>query len=340
MKPLQCGSIGYSTEQGLGYLMKDFYDHGVISKVLLVRHPRHPFKDDWYPKGTPEVNPRSITGLVVEEFLDGIDTLLLWESPFDWSILPLAAKHNTKTVLVPMYEWWPKRPPHLPDKFICPSLLDLDYFAGMVSEVCFLPVPVDSLNWLPRSKAFCFLHNAGHIGHREHKGTRQLLEALKHVKSHIQLTIRCQYPGMIEKMAESVGVLNDSRLTLVSKTVPRERLFGGFDVYVAPEKLNGCSLPLQEAFAHGLLVISTDRYPMNTWLPKEPLIPVKKTFWTNITPSYLDVEESVVDPVDIAAKIDEWHGKDIGEFSERGRQWAVENSWEQMTPKWVKELTP
>ena len=40
-------------------------------------------------------------------------------------------------------------------------------------------------------------------------------------------------------------------------------------MFVFPEKFNGLSLPLQEARAAGMLVLATDRFPMNTWLPRE-----------------------------------------------------------------------
>ena len=32
------GSIVYATEQGLGYLAKDFYDNGIIDLVCIERH--------------------------------------------------------------------------------------------------------------------------------------------------------------------------------------------------------------------------------------------------------------------------------------------------------------
>jgi len=34
------GAIVLATDQGLGYLAKDFYDNGIINKVLIYKHSR------------------------------------------------------------------------------------------------------------------------------------------------------------------------------------------------------------------------------------------------------------------------------------------------------------
>ena len=44
------GSIVYATDQGLGYMAKDFYDHGLIDEVLVHPHTKRDNHFDWYPK--------------------------------------------------------------------------------------------------------------------------------------------------------------------------------------------------------------------------------------------------------------------------------------------------
>ncbi len=119
---------------------------------------------------------------------------------------------------------------------------------------------------------------------------------------------------------------------------PADTLWTEGDVFVFPEKFNGLSLPLQEARAAGMLVVSTDRFPINTWLPKEPLIQVSDTRMTRLGGHLTEFDEAIVDPRDIAAKIDEWYGRDISEYSEQGRMWAARNSWEILKPKYMEIL--
>lgn len=334
---VRIGAVGYATTQGLGYLMKDFYDHGVVQEVLIFRHPHgdRTTHIEWYPSTTSIVVGRPFQRDVTVRFLRKIDILLCFETPFDWTILEYCKQIGIKTCLIPMYEWSLQHPPHEFDLKICPSRLDQDYFPGSP----FLPLPVNPETWKLRTKALRFLHNAGHIGSRNHKGTEELLQAIKYVKNPIDLTIRCQeIVGMNRLLQQFPDLGYDQRVHIELGEIPYERLFLDHDVYVAPEKYNGCSLPLQEARAAGLFVISTDRYPMNTWLPKEPLIPVQHYRKAQTQRGHLEFDEAVVNPREIARVIDEWYGRDITDYSQSGKVWAEQNSWTVLKPKYLELL--
>ena len=53
---------------------------------------------------------------------------------------------------------------------------------------------------------------------------------------------------------------------------------------------------------------------------------------------HLSFDESVIEPVDIAAMIDEWYGKPISSISEMGRQYREANSWSALKPQYMKAL--
>ena len=91
-----------------------------------------------------------------------------------------------------------------------------------------------------------------------------------------------------------------------------------------PEKFNGLSLPLQEAFASGMLVMAGARFPMTRWLPNEPLIPVEKYSIQRIAVEFDCAEYS---PIQIANTIDRWYNKNITEFSLLGKEFNYKNSW-------------
>jgi hypothetical protein len=224
-----------------------------------------------------------------------------------------------------MYECMPRELPEKPDKFINPSLLDQQYYP----EGTFIPVPVEGVKWRRREAARVFVHNAGHLGLKGRNGTQELLDAMPYCKQPIRLIIRAQ-----DSVAPR-GTKLDPRIDLQIGTVPHEELWRVGDVFVFPEKFNGLSLPLQEARAAGMLVMCADRFPMNTWLPKSPLIPVK-SYQRNQIGHCNDFDEAVIDPRDIAATMDAWYGQDISQHSEDGWEWSRKMTWEALKPLYLE----
>lgn len=334
---MRLGTVCYATKQGLGYLAKSFYEAGLVTDVMVFKHPHgdRPSQMQWYPEGTIELQARPFVGNSIERWLDDLDAVLFFESPFCWRFADRCRERGVKTIIMPMYEWSLIDPPHKFDLYLNPSLLDQDYFP----QGTFIPVPVPQDTWQQRTVARRFLHNSGNIGSRNHKGTLELLQAMQYVSSPIDLTIRTQQrSGLFRLVSQVPGILNDKRITFVNHEIPYETLFNDFDVYVAPEKYNGLSLPLQEAYAAGMLVITTDRYPINTWLPKEALIPVESTHKVQVARGHMEIEESIVNPRVIAETIDKWYGQVIARQSLWGGDWAGENSWEVLKPRYIKAI--
>ena len=339
---MKVGSVCYATKQGLGYLAKDFFDHGVIDEVLVFQHPGgKPTELDWFP-GAPVLTGRPFRSPTVDHFLGRIQACVFFETPFDWTF-PLACRErNVRTVMVPMYEWFPDRKEYrsLFDQYLCPSLLDLEVFRNDgLRPPEFMQVPVDPSHWKLREQAVRFLHNAGGVGSRNHKGTEELLKAIPLVKApNVQFRITSQ-TALLKKLLFNNPVANgDPRLYCTVEDIPRAELHTWGDVYVAPEKFNGLSLPLQEAFAAGMPVVTTDRFPMNSWLPKGLLVPAAETRKCRVMPGHLEIDEAVVEPQAIADIIDAVAATDIREMSLRGKAWGEENSWEKLAPKWREKL--
>lgn len=355
---MKVGSLVYATEQGLGILAKSFYDAGVLSEVLVVRHQHRPnLGDTWYPK-SEQINIKPFNSRMAQLFCSRMDVMLFFETPFDWELITFCRSRGVKTVLMPMYECMPKMLPAYPDMFICPSLLDLQYYDKKQPTLYgsrFIQVPVDSsIKWRQRTEAKVFVHNAGHGGLLGRNGYLELMESLRYVKSDAKFIIRRQFA---EKESYAQKLLGPDRVKIVDGTIPYEDLWIAGDVFIFPEKFNGLSLPLQEARAAGMLVMATDRFPMNTWLPTKvktgcstqgtvdtkddelnPLISAKGSIQAQISGRCNTFDESVIDPKDIAAKIDEWYGRDISEYSLQGKQWAETMSWEVLKPQYDQAL--
>lgn len=335
---MKVGSLVYATEQGLGILGKSFYDAGVVTDVLVVRHGRRPEREDWYP-GKPRVSSLHGDAKLIRDFIKTMDVMLFFETPFDWTLIPFCREQKVKSVLMPMYECMPELLPYSPDQFICPSLLDMDYYpqSQWGEATCFIPVPVDDVitqRWKLRTEAKVFVHNAGHGGLRGRNGTKEVVEAIRYVKSDARFIIRCQDKQSFPPYSELLG-----RVDYHEGTVPYNQLFTTGDVFLFPERFNGLSLPLQEAYASGMLVMCGNRYPMNSWLPTDPLIPPNRISNNErVAPRCNPFKESFFSPQDIAATVNAWYGRDITEYSKKGRQWALQNSWSNLKSKYIEVL--
>ena len=329
---MRVGTLCFAIERGLGYLAKSFYDYGVITDVMVLNHGRIPTQMDWYPDYL-YITTKPFLSDVAKEFIDKMDVMMFFETPFDWGIIDYCRQRGVKTVLMTMYECTQDPLPSRPDLFICPSPLDMEYFPD---NSVLLPVPVEE-PWELRTNAEVFVHNSGYIGLRGRSGTQELIDAIPYIRSDLKLIIRSQDPVILQM---SRGYMNDHyNVTVQSGTVPYDELRNGCDVCVAPEKFNGLSLPLQECAAAGLLVMTTNRFPANTWLPNEPLIPVKSYTRQRVAGRCLEFDEAVVDPREIARTMDEWYGRDITEYSLWGKQWAEDNSWGKLKPRYVEALS-
>lgn len=348
---MRVGTLCYATDSGLGILAKSFYDHGVVTDALVLRHHHHITHKDWYPDSdVVELRPFNVEA--ARRFCDKMDVMLFLETPFDWSLLDFCRKAGVKTVIMPMYECMPREIPVQPDAYFCPSEIDYDWGAkqhnpSATVRIYPINVPVE-VPWRQRERAEVFVHNAGHGGLKGRNGTAEVIEAIKYVKSQAHFIIRSQ--------ANNLGNLASDRVTQGVGDLPYSQLYLSGDVFLFPEHFNGLSLPLQEARAAGMLVMATDRYPINTWLPNSvivrnaegfgegafiplnPLIKPVNTVKNCISPRMVPFDEAIHDPRIIAAKIDEWYGRDITEYSKTGREWAATMSWDILGPKYKEAL--
>jgi len=332
---MNVGAFVYCTTQGLGILAKSFFDNGVVNKPCIHLHHCRKNNTHWYPEGTPRIDKR-LGYRIAHEWLKTIDVLLVFETPFDWTLIPTAKRLGIPVVFMPMYECTPQVMPHEPDRWICPSVLDYDYFKSK-PDCRYIPVPV-SVPWKLRTEAKVFVHNAGNGGLLGRNGTRELVNSLKYIKSDAQIIIRGQefneeFENEIAKVSSNVDVHYSSG------TIPYDKLWEDGDVFVFPEKFNGLSLPLQEARAAGMAVAATDRRPNNLYLPLRHLIQVSGYNRARVGVSYLEFDEAIVNPLHIANRIDEMYGQDISDVSYSGQEFAKTYSWENLKPQYMEAFS-
>lgn len=344
---MNIGTISYRVSSGLGILAHHFYEGGVVNRFLEIPHRGYSQTgtEHWY---RPEDHYYARDSASTSKFLKNLDVLLILENAWGtWNIVQRAKDAGASIVIIPMYEWTLHPLPVEADLYICPSVLDLDYLKTLepitTTPLVYLTIPSPyhyDIRWRLREKAEVFVHNAGHGGHRFRNGTSILLDSLPYVKSPIKLIIRGQAESAaINQLLKTHPNIHDHRLTIDYRTVfPQDRhtLYREGDVFIFPETYNGLSLPLQEAYSAGMLVMCGNRNPMNTWLPTEPMIPVSTHTTVHTIRDIPNV--AVYDPKDIAATIDAWYGKDISSFSIKGREWRECNSWDNLRQTYLDLL--
>jgi len=304
------GATVLATEQGLGVLAKQMYDAGIIDVVSVHEHSSRTNHYEWYPNRVSK-----------EELLEKCDTLIFFEDPFAWKLIPKAREKGIKTVLVVMYECTRNPLPYVPDEIWSPSKLDQQYYP----DSKLVQIPVNSI-WKLRERARVFVHNAGNGGIGGRNGTKELIEAIPLVKSDAKFIIRSQQPITLP--------YNDSRIDLRIGTF--DDIWYEGDVFVFPEKFNGLSLPIQEAYASGMLVMASKRFPNTEYLPNEPLIPVSGYHKERIA---VEFECAELSPEIIAEHLDFWYDKDITTYSLMGKQYNEENSYDKRSKEWRENIS-
>jgi hypothetical protein len=124
-----------------------------------------------------------------------------------------------------------------------------------------------------------------------------------------------------------LGHTNDPRVEVLVGSVGKEELWASGDVFIFPEKFNGLSLPLAEAFASGMGIMCGARFPMTEWLPHDLMIPVDSYKKEKIA---VEFDSAVIHPEAIAKKIDEVYDTDISKVSRLGRTFGRTNSWNKL----------
>lgn len=317
------GAIGWATNQGLGTLTQMFSEHIGFEKLLLVKSPYKSFPER-FPAARTELSSANIDWL-----LTGIRTLLMFETPTDWSIVAKAKKRGIKTVLIPMYECSPAKFSILPDLILCPSLLDFDVFRNEDCQVKYLPIPVDRkrIPFKHRKRAKVFQFNGGHGGLYARNGLTELLAAIPMLKSDAKVIINTQ------KQLDFVHPKCEIR---VGNVKDYSDMWGEGDVFVFPHKFDGLSLPIQEALSNGMPVLSTRIYPFTKWLPNEWFFDYSDILSLKVFNRMIDV--AVVAPEAIAAKIDEWYDRDLTKDSALADSLASKISWKELVQSYKKIL--
>lgn len=337
---------------GLATLSRMFHDNlGFCKTVSIARHQGGAWHSEWYGENNRQAPENGMTHELATWLCEGADVLLSFECWYGEFVPAIAKRLGVKTVLMPMYECCPTKEGGLEytDLAICTSMLDLEEMTnrtpGLARAVkTFLPVPFDTqrIPFRRRERALTFVHNAGHGGIGGRNSTVEVLEAWQYVQSPAKLLVRLQ-PGMV--LESPVGIPNDPRITAVESNPENYwDLWGEGDVLLHPHKWDGLSLPIQEATASGMPVMTTRYWPFcdqedkQGWLPKsiqdiaiEPCKVGRRIICREIDVFYPHAK-------DIAAAVDRLWGENIEAMSDDARAQAERWSWSSLLPLYQEQF--
>lgn len=335
---------------GLGTLSRMFAaELGFYRTVSLARHAGGAWPE-WFGVQN-RLAPHGLTPELVGWLCDGADVLLSFETWYGSFVPALARRLGVKTALMPMYECCPQEGAGLEetDLALCPSLLDLAEMRRNTPGLAlarkkFLPVPFDArrIAFRRRQCAGTFVHNAGHGGLMGRNSTAETLSAWRYVQSPARLLVRVQ-PGMEIELPNDAR--NDPRVGVVEANPENYwDLWNAGDVLLHPHKWDGLSLPIQEAMAAGMPVITTRFFPFcdggegGGWLPPsiqqlaiDPIIVRKSRICR-------EIDVYVSSPKEIAAAVDRLYGKNIAQLSDDASSTAERWSWDALAEVYRREF--
>lgn len=320
---MRLGLIARAENTGLSVQTWEFAQHMRPAKTLLVDMSRdrgRPFRPDLYPgamvsHGIPPM-------YVLREFLADLDIVFSAETVYNNHLYDLARQEGVKVVLQPNYEFLDRTA--TPDLWAAPTRWHWD---DLPEPKTHLPVPIATERFPDRprpQRAARFLHIAGRPAIHDRNGTEDLLAALQHVTSRVQVTIRCQDAGYVSKLLRHTVPAN-VQLDIDCADAPNYWDNYTGDVLVMPRRFGGLCLPAQEALGAAMPVIMPAVSP-NEWLPGEWLVPATHAGQFSVR---VPIDLYTVDHKALAAKIDQF-ATDSAFFTRahgHATQLAKELSW-------------
>ncbi|HEV3003096.1 MAG TPA: hypothetical protein VGX78_01485 [Pirellulales bacterium] len=377
---MKISAIVRADNGGLGTLSRmfaDFLPGGLQRTASIARHEGEAYHGRFGTQNRAVTD--GLTPELVEWLCRGSDVLLSFECWYGAEVPAKAHALGCKTVLVPMFECCPTCGSGLEetDLAVCPSLLDFeemrDDTPGLKGAVkTFLPIPSDTqrIAFRQRERAEVFGHHQGHGGIDGRNGTQPVLDAWQYVKSPARLVVKRQ------PSAAAVRVPADERITVIESDVPdywqlwdetSDTTHVTGDVFLHPHRWDGLSLPIQEACAAGLPVMTTRYWPFcdlgewwsgrvvsghepprptthpspstthpTGWLPPSSqslALGVERTCRRRICREFTAHETS---PRAIAAAVDALYSRDIRRRSADVRATAELWSWKRLGPVWAQ----
>lgn len=309
--------------RGLSSLTGIMCHHLQPDKVVVVdmgRHSPTAFHPDEYPDAEVVAYDSLLAGdYDLAPFLDGLDTVLTFEIPYDARLYDEAHKRGVKSVVLAMPEldpWARPSPLSRPDVIALPTPWLADRYPP---DTPILPIPAEP--WAA-TLGNLVVHPAA-LAMRDRNGTRTVLEA----------SMRTRHPVVVRAQQTPESPHYRARVEVADLPTSAD-LYADAALVVLPRRYGGLSLTLQEAMSAGLPVIVSEADPYAAWLPPEAAVSAVRG--RDLRAKGGSIPTWNCDPMDLAARIDAVMG-DEGlwvKLAEASAVWAAANTWPNVRAAW------
>lgn len=322
------GGLGNQTWEAWRHLQPE-----ATMVVDLAGHGRSDADVDRYDHGRRILTSGPPNRRQAQELCDGIDTVFTCETFYREDFPDLAVARGTNVVAQVNPElYWPQ------DFAGARVWLPTTWERHRVPHERIMPVPValDRFDQVPRTAARVFYHPAA-PAMRDRNGTEIVRDAIPYIRAPVVLVIR------------GVEVRGTPQLRAVSKYVQLLELpyiDDGYwqaypnaaDVLLLPRRYGGLCLPMQEAAARGMPVITTALPPQIDY-PHAWFIPAERAEQVPMRGGTFDVWRA--DPKLLGDTITELAQQPdiVADLSVKAIEWARSLSWSQWVDEYRDALT-
>lgn len=305
------GFAGYVNHSGLGSIAANFRKNFSLSSQFIIKHPIKDIPGETYDIGIPytfgDLEP---TIDQLNEYLDTCkpEVVIVVETPFNFDFFKIMHDRGIKVVLIPMI-----------DSISVEKFLPYEKYIDLVINFTkvghkiyldkwpgcrmYLSYPIDTEYFCPSNVEveFTFAHSEGWGGSGFRKGTDLMFMAFQQLchmsKDKPTMWVHGQ-PGEAKHSQLHKGVAITQQKDLANAI----DLYCKGQIFICPSRREGLGLPILEAMACGLSVITTDAAPMNEWFPEDYPLLVKVQCQTDLP--YGDVPMYTPNAYDLMQKME------------------------------------
>lgn len=261
---MRLGLVARGDNGGLGTLTREFARHLEPERVLgidLGESGRGPCYWERFPEAmVNEGMDDDLPAETIRRFCEGLDVVYGAETWYRADFTDIARSVGCRTVLHAMPELW-RSDLAASDVVWTPTTWEMD---RLPSGTPVVPVPVV----IGHEHVHCgdpLLYHIAAPAMLDRNGTHLLLDALRYMREPSQLI--CSGMGGVVEIGKVKVEYRPSVLDYW-EAHPDEA-----SIFVLPRRYAGLSLPLQEAAARAMTVVSLDLEPQRQWIPPEALVP-------------------------------------------------------------------
>lgn len=335
------GIVGYANSSGLGQMISALRKQKLVHSQFVISHPIKGTNDlEDFPHTSGDLSPTPT------QFIFYLDTckpnvLIFIETPFNFDFFEIAHNRGIRVILIPMVDSisYVKFQPYLNyiDLFLMVTKWGYSlYSSHYPDKTKYLPWPIDTDYFHPDKiqgtmEHHSFLHNQGFGGAGYRKATDQVITAFRQL-STMNKTATLLLNSQPNEDQHSQVIQNVPQISVYIRDYPEAiDVYKYGAIYVAPSRREGLGLPIREAMACGLPVITTNAPPMNELFSDDYPLFVK--VHTKVNLQFGDIPLYEANAYDLMLKM-QWainHPQLCKEIGEKNRK-EIENNYSWNTP--------